>query len=75
MSVRVWGHRALAVLWLVFGAVSFWQGWQESVALVWIASVYANTVGHWSAAEAADDHTLKDQLNRVEAKLDGIRID
>jgi len=71
----VWFHRTLAALWLIFGAISFWLGWQESVALVWLASVYANLVGHWSAAEAADDHTLQDQLDRIEAKLDSIRVD
>jgi hypothetical protein len=75
MRVRVWFHRSLAALWLVFGILSFFMGWQESVALVWLASVYANTVGHWSAAEAADDHTLMDRLDSIERKLDSIRID
>lgn len=72
---RVWFHRTIAVLWCAFGLLSFYMGWQESVMLVWLASVFANVYGPWSAAEAADDHTLMDQLERIERKLDSLRID
>lgn len=75
MLKRVWFHRSLAALWLIFGVVSFIFGWQESVALVWLASVYANTASHWAGAEAADDHTLVDRLDCIERKIDSLRID
>jgi len=72
LKSRVWFHRTVAFLWLAFGLISFWQGWQELIALVWFASVYANLVGHWSAAEAADDHTITDHLDGIERKLNDI---
>lgn len=73
--MRVWLHRTLALAWIAFGVLSVLMGWQESVALVWFASVYANTVGHWSASEAADDHTLTDRLDRIEDLIKTLRID
>jgi len=49
------------------------MGWQELVALVWFASVYANIASHWSAAEAADDTTLIERLDRIERVVNGER--
>lgn len=73
--MRVWLHRTLALAWVAFGVLSVLMGWQESVALVWFASVYANVYSSWSAAEAADDHALMGRLDDIERKLDAIRID
>lgn len=64
-SAVVWFHRARAVGWAVIGAVSFPLGWADSVVLVWIASVYANTVSDWGAAEAADNREVLDELAAI----------
>lgn len=60
MSTRgkVWFHRSRALGWLGLGIASFIMGWQNMVSLVWGASVYANVVSDWSAAEAADDREI-----------------
>jgi len=65
-SRRVWFHKARAVAWAVLGLVSFFMGWQNSVALVWGASVYANVVSDWTAGEAADDREIVERLRRIE---------
>jgi hypothetical protein len=69
---RVRFHRGRAVAWAALGALSFLFGWQESVMLVWIASVYANVVSDWTAGEAADDREICDRLDRIEAQLDAL---
>lgn len=66
--VKVWFHRSRAVLWLLLGALSFTFGWQNSVALVWAASLYANIVSDWGAAEAADDREIVSRLRRIEGQ-------
>lgn len=68
----IWFHRARGILWALFGALSFAMGWQNNVALVWFASVYANALTDWGAGEAADDRELKAQLQRMEKKQDRI---
>jgi hypothetical protein len=65
----VWFHRARAIGWAVAGVVAFVFGWQSSVTFVVIASVYANCVSDWSAAEAADDRTVLDRLDALEALI------
>jgi hypothetical protein len=73
---KVWIHRSIAALWLIFGLVVWWPlGWQDSVALVWMASVFANVYGPWTASEAADDHTLTDRLDRIEQAIKNLRMD
>ncbi len=67
---RVWFHRCRAGAWLLFGVVSFVAGWASSIALVWLASVYANVVSDLGAAEAADDGEVTARLDRIDAKLD-----
>lgn len=64
---RVWFHRASAAVWAILGAVSFVFGLQNSVALVWLASVYANVKSDWGAAEAADNTDVTQRLDRIEA--------
>lgn len=75
MDVRrkVWFHRTRALGWLVLGAVSFALGLQNSVALVWGASVYANALTDWGAAEAADDREIISRLQRIERIQRGSR--
>lgn len=72
MTVRgkVWFHRSRAIVWAIIGAVSFLLGWQDSVVLVWIASLYANISTDWGSGEAADDRDLINRLNRIEHRLD-----
>ncbi len=72
---RVWFHRARAAMWVAIGIVSFLFGWQDSVVLVWCASVYANVVSALTAAEAADDRSVCDRLDRIEALLGQRRDD
>lgn len=67
---RVWFHRGRAVLWAVFGGVSFMTGWANNIALVWFASIYANIVSDWGAGEAADDTEVLERLDAIAARLD-----
>ncbi len=67
--LKVWFHRSRALAWIIVGAVSFPLAWANSVALVWIASVYANTISDWTAGEAADDRVILERLDRIEQLL------
>lgn len=66
---RVRSARLRAVAWIVVGIVSFPLGWADSVALVWIASVYANFVGELGAAEAADDTAVLAEVRALRAEV------
>ncbi len=68
-QLKVWFHRSRALAWIIVGAVSFPLGWANSVVLVWIASVYANTISDWTAGEAADDRAILERLDRIEQLL------
>lgn len=68
-SKRVWFNWVSAACWLVLGVLSFPLGWANSVAVVWLASVYANVKTDVGAAEAADDHEVVDRLDRIERIL------
>lgn len=70
---KVWFHRSRAVVWMIVGALSFPLGWANSVALVWVASLYANVVTDIGAAEAADDRTILARLDRLEELLIELR--
>lgn len=65
----VWFHRSRAALWLCVGVASFIFGWENSVVLVWLASLYANIVSDWGAGEAADDRRVVQRLDRIERLL------
>jgi hypothetical protein len=65
----VWFHRATAALWLILGAVAFPLGWADSVALVWIASVYANFKTDIGTANAADDRRVLDAIDELSERL------
>lgn len=62
---RVLRQRLMAIAWTLFGLVSFAMGWQNNVALVWAASVYANVKTDWGTAEAADDSELITTLRQI----------
>jgi hypothetical protein len=68
-TVKVWFHRTRAAFWLVLACLVFPLGWEESIALVILASLYANFTGDWGAAEAADDRELVGRLKRIETLL------
>ena len=70
---RVWFNRVSAALWLVLGVASFPLGWSESVALVWIASVYANIKTDIGAAEAADDRPVLAAVAELRAEVKELR--
>lgn len=72
MRRKVWFHRTRAMAWVVIGGLSFPLGWANSVALVWIASLYANISTDYGNGEAADDRAVTDRLDRMEAKLDAL---
>jgi hypothetical protein len=52
---------------VVIGALSFPLGFSDNIAIVWLASVYANVVSDLGAGEAADD-------SAVLAKLEQLRV-
>jgi hypothetical protein len=66
MRRKVLINKLSAVGWAALGLVSFLLGWQNSVALVWLASVYANVKTDWGTAEAADDRAVVVRLERIE---------
>jgi hypothetical protein len=61
--------RARAIVWLALGVVSWPLGWMNSVALVWMASVYANVESGFATGEAADDGKVTKRLDVHEALL------
>jgi hypothetical protein len=69
MRRRIWFHRSRAVGWVLLGAATFIFGFQDSVVMVWIASVYANVVSDWTAGEALDHRDLTKRLDRLEELL------
>lgn len=69
MKRRIWFHRSRAVGWVLLGIATFIFGLQDSVVMVWIASVYANVVSDWTAGEALDHKDLTKRLVRIEKLL------
>lgn len=66
---KVWIHRALAAFFLALTAPAvLW--WRESVLFVILLSLATQISTELGVAEAADDRTLRDQQDRIEAKLD-----
>ncbi len=61
--------RVRAILWLALGAASWPLGWMNSVALVWMASVYANVESGFATGEAADDGKVMKRLDGHEVLL------
>lgn len=72
-AVIVWGYRVRAIAWVFIGVWSFATGRQDSVALVWAASVYANSATDWGGAAAADDRTVMDALDAIRADNTALR--
>lgn len=68
-AARVWSYRARAAAWAAAGVWSFVTGRQESVALVWLASIYANVATDLGAAQAADDRRVLDELARLHDRV------
>jgi len=71
--VTVWFNRATAVLWIIGGIAAFPLGWSTSVALVWVASVWANVKSDWATAEAADDSEILKAISELHADVAGLR--
>lgn len=71
----VWFNRASAIAWVLFGFISFTLGLQNSVALVWLASVYANAKTDWGAAEAADDRAVLTELRDLKVMVARLTVD
>lgn len=65
-TAKVWFHRSRAVAWVLLGVASYVFGFASNVSLVWAASVYANTVSDWGAAEAADDRAVTSRIDHLE---------
>lgn len=66
---KVWFGRARAVAWLVVGAIAFFTGHTDSVALVWWASVYANAESGFATAEASDDSAVIEEIRSLRREL------
>lgn len=64
--IKVWQYRGRAIVWAVAGVASFVFGWADSVALVWLASLYANVSTDLGAAEAADNRDVIERLEQLE---------
>lgn len=71
-KAKVWFGRVRALAWAAFGLLSFAMGWQNSVALVWMASVYANVEASVASSEAADDSVVMRELAAMRATQDEI---
>jgi hypothetical protein len=67
-------HQGLAVVWALM-LVPAWLWWQESILFVIIASIYANAVGEWSAAEAADDRVVLREIRHLKIQLTTLKRD
>jgi hypothetical protein len=67
--LRIWSYRARALCWALIGALSFPLGWSNSVALVWIASLYANIATDISGAASADDRAVLDAIDALRDDL------
>jgi hypothetical protein len=61
-------HQGLAIGWALM-LLPAWLWWQESILFVIIASIYANAVGEWSAAEAADDRAVLGELRALRTEV------
>jgi hypothetical protein len=68
-AVKIWSYRARAAAWALVGGWSFWTGSQNSVVLVWLASLYANIATDLGAAQAADDREVLDELHAIREHL------
>ena len=68
--MNIWWHRGRAIFWIVLGVAAFLFNWQNSIVLLWLASVYANVESALSTAAAADNSDLIARLERIERLLD-----
>lgn len=48
-----WFHRGMAGTWAIL-AIPTLLWWKDSILWVALMSLYANLVGHWSSAQAAE---------------------
>lgn len=68
---KVWIHRILALFFTAL-AVPACLWWKQSILFVILLSLATQISTELGAAEAADDRTLGDQQDRIEAKLDAL---
>lgn len=68
---RVWIHRVATLICLVL-AVPGVLWWKGSILFVILISLSTQAYTSWSAAEAADDRTLSDRLDRMQHQLDAL---
>lgn len=64
----MWLHRCLALFFTAL-AIPAVLWWKESILFVILLSLATQISTEAGAAEAADDRTLADQLDRIEALL------
>lgn len=67
--------RTRALAWAVAGVVSWPLGWANSVALVWLASVYANVESGIAAGEAADNRAVLVELAKLREETVNLRTE
>jgi hypothetical protein len=67
-------HQGLAFVWVLL-LVPAWLWWQESILFVIVASIYANAVGEWSAAEAADDRVVLREIRHLKQEINMLKRD
>jgi hypothetical protein len=61
--------RARAVFWIALGVVSWPLGWMNSVALVWMASAYANAESGFATGAAFDDSELRNEIKAMRGDM------
>jgi hypothetical protein len=65
---KVWIHRSATFVCILL-AIPAVLWWKDSILFVILLSLATQAYTSWSAAEAADDRTVSDRLDRIEALL------
>lgn len=68
---RVQFHRLRAGIWLAL-LIPALIWWREEIWFVIVASVYANIMSDWGAAEAADDRQVMNRLDELEQRVEQV---
>lgn len=76
LNQQIWLHYFLAFAWMLSLPIGLFVGWEESIAFLFIASVYANVAGEWATARAikAEKRQVDEQVRqlRMEESIDEI---
>jgi hypothetical protein len=65
---RVLFHKCSSVTWMVL-LIPSWLWWNSSILWVITISIYANIKSDWAAAEASDDHKVREEINELKTMI------